>query len=123
MGYETSSVLIGKKKLKAKIADSMIKRGKGLSHSPALKENECMLFIFDRNARHALWMRGMSFPIDVLWLDESKRIVDSVAKIKPARLLQFNTYSPRKDARYVIELPAGFLERNRVTSRSRIYFK
>lgn len=47
---------------------------------------------------HMLFMR---MPLDVLWLDEKKKIVD-FATLKP---WVFN-YTPVKPAKYVVELPA-----------------
>ena len=100
----------------------MQKRGKGLSGHEQLGRKECMLFIFGYNARHALWMRGMKFPIDVLWLNEKKKIVDIKENLKPAKMFEFKTYSPDKDAMYVIELPAGFVKSNKIRASTTIKF-
>ncbi len=123
MEYRTTKVKIRDKTLIARIADNMVKRGRGLSDTPALAENECMLFIFPYMGKHTLWMRGMRFSIDVIWLDEKKQVVDTRANLRPSAFFDFSTHSPRLLAKYVIELPAGFITRNRVNVATKVSFK
>ena len=42
------------------------------------------------------------FPIDVLFLDEDKKVVEIKKKFEP-----FTLYNPKNKAKYVIELPQG----------------
>jgi uncharacterized membrane protein (UPF0127 family) len=62
---------------------------------------------------HMLFMR---MPIDVLFLDEQQRVVDAVKQL-PTWV--FN-YTPRKEAKYVVELPPGTIEKYRVTLGGRV---
>lgn len=123
MDYEIREVRIGNKKLKAEVADTSAKRAKGLSNRQLLKKDQCMLFIFPYAAKHTLWMRGMNFPIDVLWLNDKKRIVDIKTDLKPASgFLDFKMYAPKEHANYVIELNAGFVESKKVSFSTKIIF-
>lgn len=123
MEYKMRYIHIGNKRLRAKVANDMAKRGKGLSGAKKLKDNECMLFIFHHAAKYPVWMRGMNFPIDILWLDEQKKIIDMRSDMKPARhILDFSTYSPRKEAKYAIELPAGFVKDKKVKTSTSVKF-
>lgn len=45
------------------------------------------------------------FPIDVLYLDRDKKIVELKKSFKP-----FTNYNPKQDAIYVIELPNGIID-------------
>jgi uncharacterized protein len=123
LGYKTKGLYIGGKKLKADIADTVSKRGKGLSGRKTPEKNSCMLFIFSYLGKHTLWMRGMNFPIDVLWLDEERNITDIKTNIQPAKnFFDFSTYSPNHEAKYVIELPSGFVKKNKVKTSTQVKF-
>ncbi len=58
-----------------------------------------MLFIFDEEKKIPIHMLFVFFPLIVLWLDNSKRVVDR--KI----LLPFQMYFPEKKAKFVVEIP------------------
>lgn len=101
---------VGRKSIKVEIADSFFKKIKGLMFRDSLPENFGMLFVFDYDGYHGIWMIGMKFPIDIIWIDKRKKIVDFVENAKPS----FNTYRPVKKARYVLEINAGFVKRNKI---------
>ncbi len=77
----------------------------GLSLFPSLDRDQGMIFVFTQPQQLGFWMRDMLFPLDMIWLDATMRIVDIHTNISP------NTYpeifSPSVPAQYVIELPAG----------------
>jgi len=60
------------------------------------------VFIFNKPRRIDLHMFFVFYPIDVLFLDEKKKIVEIKENFRP-----FTFYYPNKKASYVIELPAG----------------
>lgn len=78
----------------------------GLSEREQLLEDQGMLFIFDRSDRHAIWMKDMKFPIDIIWVGEDLKIVDMLANITPDTFPQ--TFLPRASALYVLEVNAGW---------------
>ena len=47
----------------------------GLAVKNQLKENEAMLFVFEKPGKHSFWMKDMKFPIDIIWLDSTGKIV------------------------------------------------
>ncbi len=48
----------------------------------------------------------MKVPIDIIWLDKDKKVVEIVKKASPEGG-EKTVFVPKKDARYVVELPAG----------------
>ena len=48
----------------------------GLSHRPFLQASHGMLFLFDHSAKFKFWMKGMRFPLDIMWINEDYKIVD-----------------------------------------------
>lgn len=121
MKYETRTVNIKGRKLTADVADTMRKRAKGLSGRASLKKDECMLFVFPFPGTYPIWMRGMKFPIDVLWLDEKKHIIDLKENLKQASgFLDFKTYRHKGAAKYAIELNSGFMGKNNVKTGDKV---
>lgn len=51
-----------------RVAGTQSEQELGLSYMPDLKINEGMLFVFNEQKERAVWMKGMRFPIDVVWL-------------------------------------------------------
>lgn len=107
--YEQLSVTFSDREvppLEVYIADTDQKRMVGLAAINSLGEDEGMLFFFDTDAYHSFWMKDMSYPIDIVWLDSEKNIVTIVENADPADFP--STYTPTSPARYVLEVNAGF---------------
>ena len=122
--YRTIRLRIGSKTLNAMVADTVLKRAIGLMHRKKLKSNECMLFIFGRGSRYGIWMLNMRFSIDIIWLDEKKRVVDFAKNLKPCKnIFDCKTSYPKRASRYIIELNAGFIEKNKFPISKRVSFQ
>lgn len=55
-----------------RVADTQSEHELGLSYVPELKIDEGMLFVFNEQKERAVWMKGMQFPIDVVWLQSAE---------------------------------------------------
>ena len=92
------------------IASKASDRKKGLEGRESLPLNQAMLFVFDIKGKYQFWMKDMNFAIDIIWIDENKRIVDIIANVPPEpgkSDKQLTRYSSRGDALYVLEINAG----------------
>lgn len=96
-----------KKKIVArvKIAGSFFRRFRGLMLENKKNFDYALVFPFEKESRleasiHMLFMR---FPIDVLWLDARRHVVDKRAALKPWMLHA----APKKAAAFIVELPQG----------------
>jgi uncharacterized membrane protein (UPF0127 family) len=85
----------------------------GLSQRASLPTDEGMLFIFDTPSKYAFWMKDMSFPIDMIWLDADFHIVYIAPDVSP--LTYPHTFSPSAPSLYVLETNAGYASNNRLT--------
>lgn len=105
-------IKIGEQSLFAYFVDDTDSRARGLSIFETLPENEAMVFVFEKPAKYSFWMRDMKFPIDIIWLDENKKIVF----IKEhARVEDFpETYKPTQLAQYVVEVNAGYVKKHNI---------
>src|SRR3989344_5196355 len=78
-----------------KICTSWFSKAKGLMFS--FREN--LVFVFDDERRRNLHMFFVFFPIDLLFLDKNKKIVEIKKDFKP-----FTFYNSKEKAQYVVEL-------------------
>ena len=108
----TAIIKIAGQILKVELAKTPLAWKKGLSGRENLKENKGMLFIFSENKRHAIWMKDMKFPIDIIWV-KAGQVVDIMPDAPPAALDDKNpsVYLPREEAGGVLEVSAGFAEK------------
>jgi uncharacterized membrane protein (UPF0127 family) len=107
--YTTQLLAVGSGVVQADIADTFEKRVRGLSGRPTLAPTGAMLFVFNEDDRHSIWMKDMRFSIDILWLDSAYRVVDIKQEATPDSYPEI--FRPSTSARYVLELPAGSVER------------
>jgi len=95
------------------IADSAFRKAVGLMFRKNLRNNRGLLMTFGNESRPGIWMLGMRFPIDLVFIDRRKRVVDLRENIKPMGLNPgtWRVHYPRKSVRYVLELNKGMISR------------
>jgi uncharacterized membrane protein (UPF0127 family) len=79
-------------------------RARGLMFRRELPPDHGMIFVFDKSEEHGFWMHNTLIPLDMIFLDEDRRVVGVVANAAP------RTDTPRtvgKPSRYVIEVAGG----------------
>lgn len=116
-----TNVKIGNTEVRAEIADTIIKRTKGLMFRKSLPENEGMLFVFDKEDYHGFWMMNMSFPIDIIWINKDKKVVDILKDAQPCGLI-CSTHKPKEKTMYVLEVNANFTEKHGIKVGSTLEF-
>ena len=94
----------------------------GLMFRPSLPLDRGMLFLFENLDKHTIWMKNCKFPIDILWLDENRRVVHLEEAVPPCRADPCPTYAPLRDAGYVLELNAKQARREKAVVGSEIKF-
>lgn len=101
-------------KLKVEIADTQDKRSKGLGGREKLASDEGMLFVFPKRDRYPFWMKGLSFPLDFIWIREGK-IVDLLRNVQPPAPGQTDAllpiYQSIEEVDEVLEVNGGVTER------------
>ena len=98
-------VHVGGKTFAVTVVDTPETRTRGLSGSDPLAESEGMLFVFDRDGVHPIWMKDMRFSLDVVWISRFGAIVHLERNLHPSTYPR--TFASSKPARYVLEIPAG----------------
>jgi uncharacterized protein len=100
-------------------------RAMGLMFRPSLPPDHGMLFLFEQPDFHGIWMKNCKFPIDILWLDESRKVVHLGEAVPPCTAKEDKNcpvYYPLRRASYVVELNAGQARREKAVVGSTIKF-
>jgi len=109
--------------LKSEVADTPEKLLFGLAFRPNLPDGEAMLFIYGESGPHRVWTKKLQFPVDVIWVDESKIVVHVEKDVPPCSDDPCPRYGPPPDdARYIIEANAGFIARENVAVGNKLKF-
>jgi uncharacterized membrane protein (UPF0127 family) len=99
-------------------------RAMGLMFRPSLALDRGMLFIFDPPPDfHTIWMKNCKFPIDIVWLDDDKKVVHVAESVPPCAAEPCAIYQPLRKASYVVELNAGQARREKATVGSTLSFE
>jgi uncharacterized protein len=94
---------------------------KGLSVKNQLKENEGMLFVYQRPAKYHFSMKDMKFPIDIIWLDSDLKVVHIEHSVEPCPSATIcSQFIPCTDALYVLETIAGFSREHGVSLGTKV---
>ena len=115
---ETKNVTIENAVIKVEIADSDLKRRKGLSGRTNLAEDDGMLFVItDSKSTPTFWMKDMKIAIDIIWIKEGKIIqIDKNVAPPTAGTSDKNLklYSPKTAVDYVLEVNSGYSDLNNI---------
>lgn len=93
------------------IADSPQKREIGLMNRSSLARDAGMLFVFEESARHSFWMKNTLTPLDIVWLNEEKQIVE-IQQMVPCKQDPCRLYEPKSSAKYALEVNEDVAEQN-----------
>ena len=99
---------------KVRHAKTSWQRTKGLMFEDLKQFDYALVFDFPKESKigTSLHMIFVFFPIDVLFLDKEKKVVDKVT------LMPFTpNYTPKKAAKYVIEMPRGKAKKVKIGSK------
>ncbi|MDP2830643.1 MAG: DUF192 domain-containing protein [Candidatus Omnitrophota bacterium] len=107
--------------VQAEIVDSVQERGIGLMFRERLLDNRAMLFVFDKEAQYSFWMENMKFPLDIIWINRNKKIVDIRTNVLPCGQ-RCKSLLPQYPAQYVLEVCAGFADRYQVKVGQQVNF-
>lgn len=110
------SIKIDTTEINIEIAKTNDERSKGLSNRTSLNENTGMIFVFPKNSKPVFWMKDTKIPLDIIWINDNKIIgidknVEPELGILDAKLKK---YPAPDDVDYVLEVNAGFSDKNNI---------
>lgn len=106
--------------MKLELAATNSSRTLGLSGRSAMDWDRGMLFDFVQTDEYCMWMKGMNFALDIIWLNEQKEIIYMIENVTP------DTY-PRsfcgpQEARFVVEVNSGVVKAANLNIGQRMRF-
>lgn len=67
-----------------------------------------MWFVFKAEGIYPFWMKNTSIPLDIIWVDGSRRVLDFKRNTTPFSEVPIIPSGP---AKWVLEVPAGTVDR------------
>ena len=119
--FPRGMIKLDDKILEVQIADTKELRTRGLSWSEKLPYDEGMLFVFDGSGTHSMWMIGMLFNLDIIWLDENYNVVAIEKNVPSCVNSPIEVVACRENgvsgdnAKYVLEVTAGSVSYTHLT--------
>ena len=110
--YETGEVFINGTSIKTFVADDYCKLSLGLSGKKAIKDDEGMLFVFEKPGNYGFWMKDMKFPIDIIWISKDFSVIGIEKNLKPETYPKI--FGRDFISKYVLEVRSGFSDENEV---------
>ncbi len=102
------------------IADTEVKRARGLMFREHLGENQGMLFVFPEESYQAFWMKNTVIPLDMIFVNKNRTIVTIHKNTTP---YSEQTYPSSKPAIYVVEVNAGFTDKYNIEVGDKIAWR
>jgi hypothetical protein len=95
------------------IADTQLKKMRGLMFRKSLPAESGMLFIFDKPGKYSFWMANTTIPLDAIYFSPNGTVVD-VISMDPCGMLNCPKYTPKASAQYILEVNQGFAKENNI---------
>jgi uncharacterized membrane protein (UPF0127 family) len=94
------------------LARTEAERQFGLMERTSLPQGRGMLFIHDEPGRYPYWMYDCKIGLDIIWMDQSHRIVEMSPNTPPCKGASDTcpNYGGRETSVYVLELPVGSIK-------------
>ena len=100
---------VGDNNFQVEIAETMSAMEKGLGDRDSLAKDHGMLFIFPVSGTYPFWMKGMYFPIDIVWI-RGDRVVGTTENMQAEPGVAdeaLKLYYPPEAIDKVLEVSAG----------------
>ena len=120
-GLSERNLIVGGHMIQVEVAQEQGEKQTGLSHRSTLLEGKGMLFVFENEGRHGIWMKDMHFSIDIIWINAEYKIVHIEHNISPETYPK--SFSSALPARYVLEIPAGYAKNKGILVGENVLFE
>ena len=98
--------------LDVQIADTDVKRTRGLMFEEQIPHDQGMLFVYEESGKYSFWMHNVEFALDIVWFDHKGNVVHIEQNVPPCTTepQYCEMYDPGAEALYVFEETAGFVD-------------
>jgi uncharacterized protein len=109
--------------VKVEIAADDENRAQGLMYRDHLADDRGMIFFFPQKGDYAFWMKNTIIPLDMIWIDEAKKVVHVAHDVPPCQADPCPSYPPGAEAKYVLEVAAGVAAKHHVANGDVLTFE
>jgi uncharacterized membrane protein (UPF0127 family) len=100
--------------VKVEVAADDPLREQGLMFRDHMADDHGMIFLFPQSGVYPFWMKNTIIPLDMIWIDDARRVVSVAHDVQPCKADPCPSYPPAGAARYVLETAAGVAKKHRV---------
>lgn len=97
-------------RFQAEVARTDMDRARGLMYRKSLPKDHCMIFLYEEDGYHPIWMKNCFISLDVVWTQPDGTIVEMAENVPPCSPLLGNdcpTYGGVNPSRIFVEFPIG----------------
>lgn len=112
-------------KIYAEMAIEYAEMLRGLMFRDSLKSDRGMIFLHNKMGRYPYWMFQVKIPLDIIWMDNSKTVVEVLENVPPcpsSKASECPAHGGNQNAQFVLEVAAGMAKKYGVTVGSKIDF-
>src|SRR5205823_6632819 len=109
--------------VKVEIAADDPTRQQGLMYRDHLADDRGMIFIFPQSGDYAFWMKNCLISLDMISIDEQKKIVFVAGNVPPCQADPCPSYPLGSGAKYVLEVAAGTARKHHLEAGKSLRFE
>ncbi|MBL0312255.1 MAG: DUF192 domain-containing protein [Holophagaceae bacterium] len=97
----------------AEVAATPREQQKGLMFRQSLAKDRCMIFVYDEDGSHGIWMKNCLISLDVVWISADGKVVEMAERVPPCSPMRGDdcpTYGGTVPARHFIEFAVGTIK-------------
>ena len=98
-------------------------RAQGLMFRDQLPQDRGMIFLFAQSGDYPFWMKNTLIPLDMIWIDDQKRITHIAANVPPCKADPCASVPSGGNAKYVLEVAAGVAARHGLANGQSLRFE
>lgn len=107
---------VGMHRIEAEVVNTQETRMRGLMMRTSMPAHRGMLFVFDADARHCMWMKNTLLPLSVAFLDEQGRILN----IEDMQPQTEDNHCAARPAAFALEMNQGWFRQKGIAPGARI---
>jgi uncharacterized protein len=102
--------------IRVEVANNEDARRTGLMFRDALPEHQGMLFVYETEGRHAMWMKNTLIPLSVAFIDRSGHIIN----IEDMQPQTEDVHGARASAAFSLETNQGWFKKRGIKAGDRV---
>lgn len=106
----------GMHRIEAELAHTDQSRQRGLMHRKSMPEQRGMIFVFEHEAAHCMWMRNTFLPLSVAFLDAEGRVINIEDMVPQTE----DSHCAQAPARFALEMNQGWFSARGIRAGARL---